>query len=68
MIFSHWVDAFDQEFPYIFKSDGNQSENDLREYASKHGYKLCNWSITQKHMMKGKSLMFSQIYLTSQGE
>lgn len=49
----------------VVRSTGEESEVQLREFASKRGLKLTNWSIVKKHMIKGMPFMLSQIYLTS---
>ena len=49
----------------VVRSTGEESEVQLREFASKRGLKLSNWSVVKKHMIKGMPFMLSQIYLTS---
>ena len=49
----------------VVRSTGEESDVQLREFASKRGLKLTNWSIVKKHMIKGMPFTLSQIYLTS---
>ena len=49
----------------VVKSLGTESENQLREFASKRGIKLTNWAVTRSSMVKGLPFMLSQIHLTS---
>ena len=49
----------------VIKSSGEETEAQLREFASSRGLKLTNWSVTKKHMIKGMPFMLSQINLTS---
>ena len=52
----------------VIKTENNQTENQIREYAMKRGIRLTNWSITQKHMIKSQLPMLSQIHLTSMND
>ena len=52
----------------VIKTENNETENQIREYATKRGIRLTNWSITQKHMIKSQLPMLSQIYLTSMND
>ena len=50
----------------VIKTQENESENQMRDFAMKRGIKLNNWSITKKHLTKTQApLMLSQTYLTS---
>ena len=53
------------KFCAVTKHSGSESEKQMRDFASKRNIKLTNWAITKKHLVSGKELMLSQIYLTS---
>ena len=49
----------------VVKSLGTESENQLRDFATRRGIKLNNWAVTRSSMVKGVPFMLSQIRLTS---
>ena len=49
----------------VVKSLGTESENQLRDFATRRGIKLNNWAVTKSSMVKGAPFMLSQIRLTS---